>query len=121
MSDAGKKAHHIKIDPEPASVRVELGGEVIAETSAAVVLREGSIPPVYYIPREDVRPEVLTATSRLTHCPFKGDASYWTLEAGGKTLENAVWSYQDPFDQVAAIKGHMAFYVDRVDSFIIGD
>ncbi len=120
MSKAGKEAHHITIEAEPAAVRVTHGGETIADTTNALVLREGSIPPVYYIPRSDVNLTLLTATDRLTHCPFKGDASYWTINVSGEPAENVIWSYEDPFDQVAPIKGHMAFYTDRVDEFIVG-
>ena len=116
-----QNAHHITIDESGASVKITFAGKNVVDTKAALILREGSIPPVYYVPRNDVRMDLLKATERLTHCPFKGDASYWTVVAGDKVAENAVWSYQQPFDQVAAIKDHLAFYVDRMDAFEVGD
>ena len=114
-----KSAHHITFGDNPCSVRVVFNGETIAETQNAVILKEGAIPPVYYIPPEDVRQDVLTKTERITHCPFKGDASYWTIQVGDKASENSIWAYEEPFDKVGKIKGHMAFYTDRMDAFEI--
>ena len=91
---------------------------MIAETENAVILKEGSIPPVYYIPPADVRQDLLTKTERTSHCPFKGDASYWTITVDGKEAQNAIWAYEDPFDQVARIKDHMAFYADQMDDYV---
>ena len=91
-------------------------GEVVADTRAAIRLDESDYPAVYYVPRNDVKMESLTRTTHLTHCPFKGDASYFTLESRGRTAENAVWSYETPYDEVAVIKEHLAFYPDKVDS-----
>ena len=112
-----RTAHHITFGDSPGSVRVVFNGETIAETQNAIILKEGAIPPVYYIPPEDVRQDVLTKTDRITHCPFKGDASYWSIQVGDKVSENSIWVYEQPFDQVSQIKGHMAFYSDRMDSF----
>jgi uncharacterized protein (DUF427 family) len=104
---------HIDIRPEPKRVRVTLRGEVIADTADALALKEGSYPVVYYIPRKDVKMDRLARTTHSTHCPHKGDASYFSLKDGPA---NAVWSYEQPKDGVAPIKGHLAFYPDKVDS-----
>ena len=108
--------HPITITPNPKRVRVRLGGTVIAETTRALTLQEASYKPVQYIPRADAEMALLARTDRSTHCPYKGDASYYTVEAGGRRAENAVWSYESPFPAMAAIKGHLAFYPDRVDA-----
>ena len=107
--------HTISISSAEGGVRVSLGGVVIAETDAALELRESTYPPVLYIPLAALTPEARTPTDHSTYCPFKGTASYWTLEAGGETQENAAWGYLAPYDEVAAIKDHVAFYADRVE------
>ena len=101
---------HIDIRPEPKRVRVTLRGEVIADTAEALALKEGSYPVVYYIPRKDVKMDRLERTAHSTHCPFKGDASYFSLKGGAN---NSVWSYERPYDGMAAIKEHLAFYPDK--------
>jgi uncharacterized protein (DUF427 family) len=108
--------HPIAIAPNPKRVRVMLGGKVIADTRRALTLREASLPPVQYIPREDADLSLLNRTDHATHCPYKGDASYFTISAGDRTAENAVWSYEQPFAAMAAIAGRLAFYPERVDS-----
>lgn len=100
-------------------MRVVFNGETIAQSVDAITLREGDYSPMFYIPRGDVRTEVLQSTNHSTHCPFKGDASYWTVTVGGKTSDNAVWSYELPFDEVAEIKDHMAFYPNRMDEIAV--
>jgi uncharacterized protein (DUF427 family) len=110
-----RRADHIKIEPNPNRVRVMFDGRAIADTTRALTLREGSYPPVLYIPREDADMSLLERTTHTTHCPYKSDASYYTIQTGGRTAENAVWSYEEPFPDVHAIKGHLAFYPDRVD------
>lgn len=107
--------HPITITPNPRRVRVVLGGVTIAETMRALTLREANYPPVHYIPRDDAAMAHFSATSHGTYCPYKGDASYFTVTAGGRTAANGVWSYAAPFPAVAAIAGHLAFYPDRVD------
>jgi uncharacterized protein (DUF427 family) len=109
------KASHITIEPNPKRVRVVFNGRMIANTTRALTMREGTYPPVQYVPREDADMSLLERTSHRTHCPYKSDASYYTIRADGKAAENAVWSYEDPFPGVVAIKGHLAFYPDRVD------
>lgn len=108
--------HPITITPTQGRVQVRFGGQVIADSTRAVTLREASYPPVQYIPREDAKMDFFEATTHKTHCPYKGDASYFSLTSGGKTAQNAVWSYVDPYPAVGAIAGHLAFYPDRVDS-----
>ena len=96
--------------PSTARVRVFFGDEVIADTRDAVELHESSLPVVYYFPRKDVRMERLARSSHRTHCPFKGDASYFSVVGGP---ENAVWSYEAPFDELPTIKGRLAFYPNK--------
>lgn len=111
--------HPITIQPTLDRVIVRFAGEVIADSARALTLREAKYAPVQYIPRSDVRMERLARTAHRTHCPYKGDASYFSVQAGGRTGENAVWSYEHPFGAVAEIAGHVAFYPDRVDSIEI--
>lgn len=106
--------HTVAVAPAGGVVRVSLSGQMIAETDAALELREATYPPVLYVPLAAVRPGALTPTDRTTYCPFKGEASYWTVSAGGETCENAAWGYKAPYDEVAAIKDHVAFYTDKV-------
>jgi uncharacterized protein (DUF427 family) len=105
----------IQIRPAGKRVRVTFNNEVIAESRDALVLEEGNYPPVYYVPRKDVKMERLIRTSHTTHCPHKGDATYYSL-SNGRTARNAVWSYEQPIVQVQAIKDHLAFYPDKVDA-----
>jgi uncharacterized protein (DUF427 family) len=107
---------HIATKPSNGRVRVTLKGEVIADTLDALELKEGSYPAVYYIPRKDVRMERLARTMHATHCPFKGDASYYSIVNGP---ENAVWSYEQPYDEMLDIKDLLAFYPDKVDSIAV--
>jgi uncharacterized protein (DUF427 family) len=107
--------HPITIEPAPKRVRIIFNGEVIAESTHALILRETSLRPVHYIPRADADMRFFTRTTRATHCPYKGDAAYYSLSVGGRTSENAVWTYETPFPEVAAIKEHLAFYPSRVD------
>ncbi|HEX7881960.1 MAG TPA: DUF427 domain-containing protein [Afipia sp.] len=106
--------HTITIAPNPKRVRISVGGEVVAETSRALTLMEASYPPVQYIPREDADPAKLKRTDHSTYCPYKGDASYFSIVSGGKPLENAIWTYETPYDSVKDIAGHLAFYPDKV-------
>ena len=107
--------HPITIARNGGRVRVSFAGKTIAETANALTLKEASYPPVFYIPRADADMSALTPTAHHTHCPYKGDASYFTIAVGGRTAENAVWSYEQPFPAVAEIKEYLAFYPNRVD------
>ena len=110
--------HHITTQPAGLRVRVTFKGEVIADTREAIQMEEAmegstAAPVVYYIPRQDVRMQRLARTSHSTYCPFKGHASYFSLIDGP---ENAVWSYEQPYDEMMVIKDRLAFYPDKVDS-----
>ncbi len=107
--------HPISIEHNPARVVVSVTGRVIADTRNALTLREVDYPPVQYIPREDVDLSQLKRTDHATYCPYKGDCNYYSVPAGGKKSINAVWTYENPYPAVAQIKGHVAFYPDRVD------
>jgi uncharacterized protein (DUF427 family) len=107
--------HPISIECNPARVVVSVAGRVIADTRNALTLREAEYPPVEYIPRKDVDFSQLERTDHATYCPYKGDCSYYSIPAGGRKSVNAIWSYEEPFPAVAQIKGHVAFYPDRVD------
>jgi len=109
--------HPITIEPNPARVVVSVaGGRIIADTREAVTLREASYPAVQYIPRKDVDMSLLERTDHRTYCPYKGDCAYYSIPIGGERSANAVWTYEAPFAAVAQIKGHLAFYPDRVDA-----
>jgi uncharacterized protein (DUF427 family) len=109
-----KKRPEHRIDTRPAGVRVQVKfkGELIADTRNALAMKEGDYPVVYYVPRADVKMERLARTSHRTHCPFKGDASYYSIANGP---ENAVWSYEQPYDEMTPIEGLLAFYPDKVE------
>jgi uncharacterized protein (DUF427 family) len=107
--------HPITIEQNPKRVRVIAGGHVVADTTHALTLKEADLPPVQYIPREDADMAVFERTDHGTKCPYKGDASYFSLKVNGSTAENAVWTYEEPFPAVAEIKDHLAFDPDRVD------
>lgn len=111
----------ITVDPTPSRVTVSLGGRVIADTKSALTMREAGFPPVQYIPLEDVAPDVLEPSDHTSYCPFKGDATYYSLKVGDHVTQPAVWTYRAPYDEVAAIRDHVAFYPDRVDSIEVHD
>ena len=113
--------HRITVTPARVRVRVAFKGETVADTSDAIRMDEtmegSTVPPaVYYIPRKDVRMERLVRTNHSTYCPFKGHASYYSLKNGP---ENAVWSYEQPYDEMLAIRELLAFYPDKVDSITV--
>jgi uncharacterized protein (DUF427 family) len=108
--------HPISIAPNPKRVVVRVAGRVVADTRDALVLREASYPGVQYIPRRDADMTLLARTTHATYCPYKGECAYYSIPAGGARAANAVWSYEAPYDAVAAIRDHLAFYPDRVDS-----
>lgn len=107
--------HKITIVPSPKRVRVMINGKTVADTLGAELLLETGHHPVYYFPREDVRMDLLERTQHRSRCPYKGDASYWTLTVAGRRSENAVWSYEEPIAEMARITGRLAFYWHRVD------
>ena len=108
--------HPITIERSAARVTVSLGGRVLADSKDALVLREAAYPPVLYIPRKDVEMALFERTDHASYCPYKGDAAYYSIPSGGARSANAVWTYETPYESVAAIKDHLAFYPDRVDA-----
>lgn len=111
--------HPITIEPTGARVVVIVAGIVIADSKNALTLREAAYPPVQYIPRADVNMKLLESSQHTTYCAYKGDCVYFSIPAGGQHSVDAVWSYEQPFDAVSAIEGHLAFYPDRVDAISI--
>jgi len=107
--------HPITVVPTGKRVVVRAGDRVIAETDDALTLQESTYPAVQYVPLADVDPAVLQRTSHATYCPFKGDASYYSLALDTETKENAVWTYEAPHDAVSEIAGHVAFYPNQVE------
>jgi uncharacterized protein (DUF427 family) len=112
--------HKITITPANVHIEVTLGGEKLAVTDRAVVLAETGLPARYYLPREDVRTELLHSTSTHTTCPFKGEADYWSAEVAGEVHEDIVWSYAAPIPEAEGIAGLMCFYNERVDLTVDG-
>ncbi|HET7848288.1 MAG TPA: DUF427 domain-containing protein [Pseudolabrys sp.] len=108
--------HPITVSRNLNRVRVTFAGKVIADTTKALTLKEASYPAVQYIPRADVDMTQLTRTQHSTHCPYKGNASYFSIGSGAGRGENAVWSYEAPYSAVAQIAGYLAFYPNRVDA-----
>ncbi|AHX12803.1 hypothetical protein CH75_05515 [Dyella jiangningensis] len=111
--------HPIEVSPESSHIVVRIGGRVLADTRSALTLREASYPPVHYIPRKDVDMSLLERTDHHTYCPYKGDCSYYSIPLGGDRSINAVWTYEHPYDAVADIKDHLAFYGTRVDEISV--
>ena len=107
--------HPIAIEPNRKRVRVVFNGRVVADSTRALTLKETSLRPVQYIPRADADMRHFVRSPHTTHCPYKGDAAYYSLSVDGRTAENAVWSYEAPFPAMASIKEYLAFYPDRVE------
>jgi len=107
--------HPITIERNPNRVVISVAGRVIADTRDALTLRESTYPPVQYVPRKDVDMTLLERTDHATYCPYKGDASYFSISLGGVRSANTVWTYEAAYAAVALIKDHLAFYPDRVD------
>jgi len=108
--------HPITVTPARGRVTVIAAGRTMADTRAALILKEAAYPPVYYIPRKDVDMARLQRTTHQTYCPHKGECNYYNIPAGGERSVNAVWTYEAPYAAVSAIKEHLAFYPDRVDA-----
>lgn len=108
-------SHPITVTPTGRHVVVRVNGDIVAETDAALTLQEASYPAVQYIPIADVAADHLRPSDTATYCPFKGDAGYFDVQAGGETVADAVWTYREPYPAVAQIAGHVAFYPDKAD------
>jgi len=117
--------HPITIERNPSRVVVTLAGQVIADTREALTLREAQYPAVLYIPRKDVNMALFERSNHSTYCPYKGDSAYFSIPSGGERSVNAVWTYENPYEAVASIKEHLAFYPERVDAIdereVLGD
>jgi uncharacterized protein (DUF427 family) len=111
--------HPIVVTPFKGSVQVMLAGVTVAETQRALQLDEAGYPSVYYIPREDADMSLLVSTTHYTYCPYKGHCSYFSIPLGGERSEYAVWTYEEPYEAVAQIRNHLAFYPSRVDEITI--
>jgi uncharacterized protein (DUF427 family) len=108
--------HPITVERNPKRVRVMFNGHVVADTSDALTLKEVTLAPVFYIPREDADMSLFERTAHATHCPYKGDAAYYSLRVGERVSDNAVWTYEHPFPAMTQIAGRLAFYRNRVDA-----
>ena len=108
--------HPITVAPNPGRIVVTFAGRVIADTTSALTLQESTYPAVQYIPRDAVDLTALESSDFHTYCPYKGDAGYFSLQVDDQRADNAVWTYESPYDAVSEIKDHVAFYPDRVDS-----
>ncbi len=106
--------HPITVTPNPRRVRVEADGHIVADSAMALTLQEARYPAVQYIPRGDIEMGYFGKTDRHTTCPYKGEASYYTLTIEGEVMENVAWSYEAPYPAMEQIDGHLAFYPDRV-------
>jgi uncharacterized protein (DUF427 family) len=113
--------HKILFSPFPRRVRAIFGDETLFDTDSAMLLHESNILPALYVPVADVRFDLLTKTEHSTHCPFKGDASYWTITAGGRTSENSVWGYETPTTEAPWLEGYLAMYWDQLDQWFDED
>ncbi len=113
--------HPITVTPNPARIVVTVAGKVVADTRRALTLQESTYPAVQYIPMDDVDRSLLERTDNATYCPYKGDASYYSIPIGGDRSVDAVWVYEQPYSAVAGIKDHVAFYPNRVDAIDIQD
>lgn len=109
--------YRLNVSGAGTRVRVEHDGEVLADSRDALAMKEGDYPVVYYFPRKDVKMERFERSTHSTHCPFKGDASYYSLKGGP---QDVLWSYEQPYDELAAIKEHIAFYPDKVHAIRVG-
>jgi uncharacterized protein (DUF427 family) len=113
--------HRIFFEDYPVRLRGLIGGQVVVDTVGAKLLHETAIKPVVYVPLADVDQSLLTPTDTSTHCPFKGDASYWTLTVGDRVVPDALWAYQEPLPDAPWLQGYGAFYWDKVDTWLVED
>ncbi|HEU5006701.1 MAG TPA: DUF427 domain-containing protein [Jatrophihabitantaceae bacterium] len=106
--------HPITVTPNPGRVVARVGDHVVADSTRALTLQESNYPAVQYVPLSDVTADALQRSETSSYCPYKGDASYYSLRVDGSELTDAVWTYQTPYPAVAEIAGHVAFYPDKV-------
>jgi uncharacterized protein (DUF427 family) len=110
-------AHQVWTEPNHRRVRVFVSDQPVADSTRTLYLFETGHLPVYYFPRPDIRFDLLEPTDQHTHCPYKGDASYYSVVIGHRRVENAVWAYPDPLPSIPEIAGYAAFYWDRADAW----
>lgn len=113
---AQKPEHRVDLHPDTKRVRVMFGGKVIADSTSTLRCEETGHGPVHYVPAKDMALDLMKKTEHTSYCPFKGTASYWTIDTGSASAENAIWGYEAPYDETAQLAGHYAFYGNRVDS-----
>ncbi len=113
--------HPIAVAPTDARLRVRFETHVIADSVGTLTLQEAGYPPVHYFPRKDVETGFLSKSDHVTHCPYKGDATHWSMIMNGEVAENIAWSYEDPYPAVADIAGRLAFYPDKVEVYQVDD
>ena len=116
-----RSGYRVVLKPADNRIRAIFQGQTMADSSHVLVMRETRLPPIFYFPREDVSMEMLSKTDHRTHCPFKGDASYWTLDVDGASVENAAWSYEDPYDEALDVKEYLAFNWGDIDAWMLDD
>ncbi len=121
LENAPEPSYRLAIEPSPRRVRVVFRRVVVADSRRALLVHETRLPPVYYLPKTDVRMDLLEPSAYRTHCPFKGDASYWHLRVGDETAANAVWAYEEPLPEAEALRGMLAFYRNRMDAWYEDD
>ncbi len=113
--------HTVDLIKSDKHVRIIFNGEVVADSDRTIIVDEAGYSKVYYFPRSEVRMDYMQRTNQGTYCPFKGEASYYTLSVGNKNQENAVWTYEEPYDEVKELKNYLAFYANRVDKIEVKD
>ena len=113
--------HRLLLHPFPRRVRARFAGEVVLDSTRGALLHESNVLPRLYVPLEDVRADLLERTDHSTHCPFKGDASYWSVRVGDRVAENAVWTYEDPIDEASWLRGLVSVYPERMDAWLDED
>lgn len=117
---SGSEGHQIRVEPGSEHVRVEIGGVTVADSGSPRLLYETGLPVRYYLPPEDVRFDLLEPSDTVTHCPFKGDAGYWSMRADGTTHQDVAWYYPAPIQQRTDITGLVCFYPGKVDLYVDG-
>jgi uncharacterized protein (DUF427 family) len=105
--------YRVELEANDEPFRIEFNGEVVAESSETLTVLETNLGPVTYVPMRDLRSELLEKSTQKTFCPFKGEASYWSVRVGDQVLKDSIWGYEDPFEEVAGLRDYVAFYGDR--------